>query len=393
MPMEQKETTLPKFNQSIWTKAIEISIIALVILVPVVFCPRCVDVFNPVKELTAELLVIIGLMFWGLRTINKEEIKFISTPLNLPILSFIVICLLSLIWSDSFFVSLKELPLFLAGPLLYFIIVNNINSEKQINRIISAVILIGEAFGIYGILQYNGIDLSFWIGNYGRGKVFGLFGNAGYFAGYLMFPLPIAIALFFVCNNKIKKILLLIAILSMSGALLATLTRGSYLALGISSIIMFLLFLSSHGSFFIKENKKIFTIILIAVLVTTFLLVIPSPLNKQGSVISKIKSRISVTQLSKDSSLKRREAIWGFSTLMIKDRPLLGSGLGTFKYNTLRYQAKFFDLGQNRTIYPYGIADKAHNEYLQLGAELGLIGLGIFLWLIISYFNFGIKKL
>src|SRR5665648_129955 len=42
---------------------------------------------------------------------------------------------------------------------------------------------------------------------------------------------------------------------------------------------------------------------------------------------------------------------------------------------------------------PYGIADKAHNEYLQLAAELGIIGLGIFLWLIIIYFNYGIKRL
>ncbi|HZK40190.1 MAG TPA: O-antigen ligase family protein, partial [Atribacterota bacterium] len=391
--MEQEELTLPKFNQSIWTDAIEVVIITMIVLIPTIFYPRVIDIFHPIKTLTFSLLVIIGLTLWGFNVLKKEEFKIISNPLNIPVLSFIIICVLSLIWSDSPFISLKELPLFLAGPLLYFIIVNNIYNERQINRIIGSVLIVGALFGIYGILQYNGIDFSFWIGNYGRGKVFGLFGNAGYFAGYLMFPLPIAIALFFVCNNKIKKILLLIAILAMSGALLATLTRGSYLALGISSIIMFLLFLSSHGSFFIKENKKIFTIILIAVLVTTFLLVIPSPLNKQGSVISKIKSRISVTQLSKDSSLKRREAIWGFSTLMIKDRPLLGSGLGTFKYNTLRYQAKFFDLGQNRTIYPYGIADKAHNEYLQLGAELGLIGLGIFLWLIISYFNFGIKKL
>ena len=204
--MEQKEINFSTRDyKSFWTKTIEISIIALIILVPIVFYPRCIDVFNPAKELTAELLVIIGLMFWELRMINKEEIKFISTPLNLPILSFIAICVLSLIWSNSFFVSLKELPLFLAGPLLYFIIVNNINSEKQINQILSVVLLIGSTFGIYGILQYNGIDFAFWIGNYGRGKVFGLFGNVGYFAEYLILPLLIAISLFFVNKNKIKK--------------------------------------------------------------------------------------------------------------------------------------------------------------------------------------------
>ena len=34
-----------------------------------------------------------------------------------------------------------------------------------------------------------------------------------------------------------------------------------------------------------------------------------------------------------------------------------------------------------------------HNEYLQLWAELGILGLGIFFWLIVAYFNYGIKFL
>ncbi|MCK4241213.1 MAG: tetratricopeptide repeat protein, partial [Candidatus Atribacteria bacterium] len=120
---------------------------------------------------------------------------------------------------------------------------------------------------------------------------------------------------------------------------------------------------------------------------------LPNPLNKPGTVISKIKGRISISQFTQDSSLKRRIAIWKFTALMIKDRPILGSGLGTFKYNSLNYQAKFFDQGENRSLYPYGIADKVHNEYLQLGAELGIIGLAIFIWLMITYFNYGIRYL
>jgi len=391
--MQQKEINIPNHPSSIWTKAIETSIIALAILIPLAFYPYLTKIFDPAKELIFKFLVVTGLMFWALKMISQEKIKFIRSPLDFSVIAFMAICILSLLWSDSPFISLKELPFFLAGPLLYFIVVNNVRNEEQISRIISTILIMGGLFGIYGILQYNGIDFSFWIGNYGRGKVFGLFGNAGYFAGYLMFPLPIAIALFFVCKSKVKKILLLIGVLAMAGALLATLTRGSYLALGISSIIMFLLFLSSRGNFFIKENKKILIIILIAIIITTFLFVVPNPLNKQGTVIFEIKSRISITQLTNDSSLKRRGAIWGFSILMIKDHLLLGSGLGTFKYNTLKYQAKFFDQGQNRALYPYGVTDKAHNEYLQLGAELGIIGLGIFLWLIISYFNYGVKKL
>jgi len=391
--MEQKEINLSNHNKSFWTNAIEASIIALVILVPIAFYPRCITVFIPAKEMIAEVLIVLSLMFWGLKIINKEEFKFTPTPLNFPILSFISICLLSLIWSNSFFVSLTELPLFLAGPLLYFVITNSINDERQINHILDILLLVGGLFGIYGIFQYNGIDLSFWARNVGRQQVFGLFGNVNYFAEYLIVPLPIAVSLFFASRNKFKKILLLIGIVAMGASLTFTFTRGSYLSFGSALIFMFFLFLISRGKGFIKNNKKIFIIILVAIIIITFLFVVPTPLNKSGTVISKIKERVSITQLINEFSFGRRIAIWKFTGMMIKDHPLLGSGIGTYKYNTLRYQAEFFAKGENRSLYPHGFADKAHNEYLQLWAELGIIGLGIFIWLIISYFRFGLKIL
>ena len=391
--MKTKETTLPKYNKSFFTNAIEVSVIALVVLVPIVFYPYCRTVFIPAKELIAEILVILGLMFWGFKVLSQEKAKLTSSTLNFPIISFISICILSLIWSNSFFVSLKELPLFLAGPLLYFVITNNISDERQISRILNILLIVGGLFGIYGILQYKGIDFSFWLRNIGRQQVFGLFGNVNFFAEYLIVPLPIAVSLFFATQNKLKKILLLIGIIVMGASLTATFTRGSYLGFGVSLIFMSFLFLISRGKNFIKKNRKIFIIILTVVIIITFLFIIPTPLNKSGTTIEKIKSRISISQLTQSHSIKRRIATWKFTVLMIKDHPLLGSGIGTYKYNTLKYQAEFFKQGKNRSLYPHGFADKAHNEYLQLWAEMGIVGLGIFIWLIISYFSCGLKIL
>ncbi len=391
--MEQKETTLPKHNKSFFTNAIEVSVIALVVLVPIVFYPYCRTVFIPAKELIVEILVILSLMFWGFKVVSQEKVNLTSSSLDFPILSFIFICIISLIWSNSFFVSLKELPLFLAGPLLYFVITNNINDNRQISRILDILLIIGSLFGVYGIFQYNGIDFSFWIRNIGRQQVFGLFGNVNFFAEYLIVPLPIAVSLFFATQNKIKKFLLLIGIIVMGASLIATFTRGSYLGFGTSLIFMFSLFIFSREKTFFKHNKKLFIIVFLAITIILSLIVIPNPLNKPGTIISKIKDRTSVTQLIQGNSIKRRIATWKFTVLMIKDHPLLGSGIGTYKYNTLKYQAEFFEQGENRTLYPHGFADKAHNEYLQLWAEIGIVGLGIFIWLIISYFSCGLRIL
>ena len=388
-----KPYNLPNHPSSFYTRAVEITIIALIVLVPIAFYSRCIDVFNPAKELLAEILVLLALMFWAIKMISREEIKFTPTPLNLPIISFIAICTLSLIWSNTFFTSLKELPLFLIGPLLYFVIVNNIRDEKQINRIIGVVLIVGTALGIYGIFQYYGIDFPFWVNNIGRHQVFGLFGNVNFFAEYLIVPLSLAISLFFTTKNSDRKILLLIGILAMGTTLLLTFTRASYLGFGIALIFMFFLFILSKRKRFIKENNKIFIIMLTVIIIVSFLFIIPNPLDKPGTAISQIKGRISIKTLKNKFLSGGRIPIWKFTGMMIKDRLILGSGLGTFKYNSLRYQAKFFEQGDNRSIYLYAFHDKAHNEYIQLWAELGTIGFAIFLWLIIAYFNYGIRYL
>lgn len=372
----------------------EISIFLLIILVPLVFYRHCIDMFFPLKELVFEVLTAFLLMIWGFKIINTKKFIITRSPLDFPILSFMAICVLSLFWSNSFPISLKELPLFLAGPFLYFITTNQFKERRQIDKIIFIILVIGGLSGIYGLIQYQGIDFIFQTPKTGRTyKVMGILGNVNYFAEYLIIILPLAISLFFVTSSRIKKILLLIVILAMGGSLMLTFTRSSYLGFGISLIFMFSLFLRNRGKQFIKENKKIFILILVAILLIGFLFVIPNPLNKPGTYIYKIKARTSITALKKAYTVGRRRAIWEFTLMMIKDHPMLGSGVGTFKYNSLSYQAEFFKQGDNRSIYPHGFAKDVHNEYLQLGAELGIIGLGILLWVIMVYFCNGLKFL
>lgn len=133
--MEQEEISISNYNKSFFTKAIEITIISLIILTPLVFYPYLIRIFNPAKELVFNILVIIGLMFWFLKMTSQEKFALARNPLNLPILSFMAICSLSILWSNSPMVSLLELTLFLVGPLLYFIVVNNVYDEHQINLV------------------------------------------------------------------------------------------------------------------------------------------------------------------------------------------------------------------------------------------------------------------
>jgi tetratricopeptide (TPR) repeat protein len=73
---------------------------------------------------------------------------------------------------------------------------------------------------------------------------------------------------------------------------------------------------------------------------------------------------------------------------MIKASPLFGSGLGTFQivFPSFRYPGFAAEV-------PIGNLLHAHSEYLEIWAEMGLLGLGVFLWLMASFFGYVLKRL
>ncbi len=64
-----------------------------------------------------------------------------------------------------------------------------------------------------------------------------------------------------------------------------------------------------------------------------------------------------------DDSIRLRRAIWAVAAQITRDFPVTGTGLNTFGIATLAYQTRFTDMH-------FG---EAHNEYLQIAAEGGLL--------------------
>jgi O-antigen ligase len=65
-------------------------------------------------------------------------------------------------------------------------------------------------------------------------------------------------------------------------------------------------------------------------------------------------------------SLMQRVTYWKETAKIIMSHPLIGIGMGNFNLNISRY---------------------AHNSYLQIWAEMGILGLSSFLWLLSSIFK------
>jgi O-antigen ligase len=78
-----------------------------------------------------------------------------------------------------------------------------------------------------------------------------------------------------------------------------------------------------------------------------------------------------------------RPALWRDAWKMAREFPLCGQGLGTFQWTYPAYQ----------TVNPDQPARYAHNDYLQLLMETGIIGLGFILWLFASVWRIAMRNL
>ena len=82
------------------------------------------------------------------------------------------------------------------------------------------------------------------------------------------------------------------------------------------------------------------------------------------------------------SSGNVRFDIWAITISMIKASPLFGSGLGTWFHNEMQGGFDTWNVNSYQ---------RAHNDVLEIGAEVGLVGIGLFLISVVSIIIAGIK--
>ncbi len=247
---------------------------------------------------------------------------------------------------------------------------NNINLPGKI--FIITFLISGFLQASYGILQLYNISPGITGRQY---KVIGSLGNPDYFAGYLVSVAPFALGIYFLSKkrklfNKILIKLALITFLTCLFVLPSTYSRTSWIAFIAGGI--FVIFqkheVSSKIRFVLNTKAKIISSSLISILFIGFVI-------------------IALYQI-KPASAFGRLFIWKITYNIIADKPLFGIGFNRFEADYNNYQAKYFAAG-NGILEEKLAADNvrhAHNEFLQMWAELGLIGLFIFISIIILVF-------
>jgi len=188
------------------------------------------------------------------------------------------------------------------------------------------------------------------------------FVNHNHFAALLEVVLPLGVALALSAPLKPRqRFVVVVSCVMMAAGLVMSCSRGAWLSLTLTTVAG----LAWAG--FIRRktlwsSRRITALSLVAVAAVLGLAMAYPALRER---------LVSVLDASNDPSYRMRQLIWQGSWELAKVHPVIGHGLGSFGFEFPRY----------RPVGLYLLANAAHNDYLQLVTDLGLVGLGLAAWM------------
>ena len=364
---------------------ITLNIVKLSILFTPLVANKYVDRYLANQEAWLKLLIVLSGGVYLIGFLREENITFKKNKIPLPLVLLILIVIFSFLKNGFLMSSLQDYIIFLAYFILYFLIINNLQYEYQFKSFIQVFFLTSFFIAIYTILHYY--NFISYLQEYG--KVGSLIGQKNWISNYLALIFPLMLCFYLLEKIKKKKIIYFTSLSFLYAALMICQSRGIWISLSLSLFLgIFLIFKFNFFNLF-KENKKWLILLLITFIIITLIYSTDNPLNKS---LLTVTQRALSTFDEKDPSINTRILMWKVTGQMIKDKPFLGGGIGSFKISYLDYQARFLKEHPEYNKY-WTNAKEAHNEYLQIGAEIGLFGLGIILIIILKLYNLFINFL
>lgn len=314
----------------------------------------------PGDIILAIILVYYLLLVLLLERYRKCFIKsirdFFTNPLTICLTLLIIVMLFSVCYSYNKKIALTETARFASYICLFFVIKYGISDNKFYKNMINIYLCISAALSIFGIYQFfTGADLqNKFRYKYSYNvdvKVASTLTNPNNFGAYLIlcvFPI------FMLCvyeKSKRKKIIYIALDLLILINIILTFSRNAFLGIILGIIVLTIIY-----------SRKLLYIFVPGGIIAAF---IP-------------QVRIRLLQIGDSTQNESRIKLWKTALKMFKEHLLFGVGNGNYITLYAKYVAKYSDLQYNSYSY-----SASHNSYLKVMAELGLVGIVLFILTII----------
>jgi tetratricopeptide (TPR) repeat protein len=237
----------------------------------------------------------------------------------------------------------------------------------------------------YGVLQYFNMELvwPYTLNPYG-GRAVSTFGNPNFLSSFNVALLPVALALFLTEKATPRRVVYAVLFLTLEGAMLATLTRSSWVgALVACSALALAPRLRARAK---ADPRPVGLLVGVGIAMALFWPASDISTGYTPTVLGRLTEFESMMRVGAAySPFHQRVLIWSCAWLMGKESPLLGRGGGLFELFYPFYQGVMlhhFTFFHNMRTH----ANNAHDEILEVFSQTGLVGLGAYLALWFSFF-------
>jgi O-antigen ligase len=355
------------------------------LLAAVVFTTLALGTVEAWSVAIFELIVVVLMLLWAAKVIVEKRIEIRIPPAALPLGALVGVGLAQSIALTGSSGQTSSLSMDVeatrgAVAVIFFLFVsfliaaNFFDTPQRLHTLANFLIIFGLALAVFALVQhFTWEGKLYWmrrVTSAGAGTG-GPFVNRNHFAGYMemLIPIPVALALSRATRGE-TRVFYGFAAAIMSIAEAASLSRGGMVSLAASLLFLAVIsaWRSRDGSH--PERKSSFSL-RPAFLIVVMLGAIAAGVVWVGADFDILK-RITHDPLTTTLATDRR-GIWGDTLTIFRAHPILGVGLGAFE-----------------TVYPiYGRGDGtfviqfAHNDYLQVLSDGGIVGGAIALWFII----------
>jgi len=320
------------------------------------------------------MVTLIALTVFLIEKTLNQNWQWIKTPLDKPIIILIILSILSSLFSLHRQTSFWSIILLFYYLTIFYLVVHTTRTRSQLRQLIYVIIGVAIFLSVFGLFKRFGVNPFTWW-NYtdipqNVHRLSSTYGNPDHLAGYMEMAIPLLLGLFLLGYRPGIIILLIYFCCLLLTALILSLSRGGWIGSFISMAFMAAALLADR-----HFQKKKLLLALIGGFFAVALIVLSST-----PVVERIRT---LEQKDQTPNLRSRLLRWKGTFVMIKDHPLLGTGPGTFANIFTQYQ-------------PPGIASRsmyAHNDYLHLTSEAGLLLVPVIIWMIVALFRKGFHKL
>lgn len=326
------------------------------------------------------VLGILTLFFWILALMfNSKKYKLQIATIEIPLMIFIFALILSLTQALNLNRAITVFSLILFMISLLILTVNMVNSRENLTKTIKILFYSSFVVALFGFFQFGGdvLGLPMSLTLLKEGYDSSIFGfpriqafsmEPLYLANFLMIPLGIGLAL--VVNKvpgiKRNPIVVLMSLLLI--IFILTVSRGGYLGLAALILILFVFFFKKFFTF-----RNIITVIIVGSVVVLGVYYALS--RGQGRALGEFIGHATLSDYTSGAGestfgrlddYKRGLDAW-------KENPVLGKGIGNF--------GPWIAFYPNMT--PVTGWKIVNNQYIELLAETGTVGLASFLLIIV----------